>query len=144
MRTFVHTLLAFCLALPTLGAVAPPETAEALAQQRQLLEKEPDNAQAYNDYGNLLLLAAADGRRRIGVPTGPATRFQAGGRALQPGLLELQRDALGEAAEGFRAVVEQDPATPGRGSSSASSRSGWGTSARRSTPTPTPFASTRC
>lgn len=99
----------FLLALLTLGAAAPPNLAEALATQRALVIERPADWSAYNDLGNLLVLAgdleAAEGAYRRAIeldPAGTPARFNLA-------VLLQQRGMWKSAFAELRDLLEVDP-----------------------------------
>jgi len=99
------------LSLTALAALAatPPNLPKALAAQRQLAEKQPQDASVQNDLGNLLLLsrrpdeAEAAYRRALELdPKRTSALFNLG-------LLEEGKGHLKEALKLYRQVVEIEP-----------------------------------
>lgn len=108
--TFLLVALAAVLGNEMLAIEMPDNLPRALAAQRALAAAHPDDASAFNDLANLLVLAGdldsaeAAYRRAVELsPHEPAYRYNLA-------LLLQQRGAFNKAAEQYRQVVELTPA----------------------------------
>lgn len=106
---FIVTGFLGCLAAGVLAAAAPPDLERALNAQEEVVLERPGDARAFNDLGNLRLLA--------GDREGALTAYE---RAveLDPtlvsahfnlGLLRQERGELGDAVEQYREVLDLVP-----------------------------------
>lgn len=99
---------AVAVALATVAA-APPRLSQALSAQRDLIDAEPGNAEALNDYGNLLVMAgdnlgAEDAYRQALTrdPSMVSARYNLA-------LLHQQRGELDAAARELQKIVDDVP-----------------------------------
>jgi tetratricopeptide (TPR) repeat protein len=103
------TILTLALAPNGAGETTPPHLGTALAEQRSLTRQRPNDAGAWNDLGNLLVLLGAFDEAEsaydaaLGIaPSSTTTRFNLA-------LLHQQRGDLEDAIADYRLLLESDP-----------------------------------
>lgn len=106
------TLLSFGLIAATawcVAAVPPPTITRALAAQEELVAKNPGDARAYNDYGNLLFLAGREDRARAAYEQAVELNPELLSARYNLALLMEQQNDLRAAVEQLTAIVKAAP-----------------------------------
>lgn len=109
LTPWIFLLLAWTVAWPNLAGSPPPNLENTLQAQHERISKDPKSAVAWNDLGNLLVLAdryaEAEEAYRQAVALGPndtTARFNLA-------LLLHQQDRGGEAAKELEALISIEP-----------------------------------
>ena len=92
-----------------LAGTPPDNVRSAIRYQKQLLAENPDNAEAYNDLGNLFLLAEDPDRAEAAYLTATDLDNQLTSAYFNLGLLQAQKGDLENATVSFHTVLELDP-----------------------------------
>ncbi len=109
MRTTLFFLLGLLLLPIVVAAESPDQVARAIEVQRQLLTENPTDADAFNDLGNLLLLAGHSDAALESYERATSLDDQLVSAHFNLGLLLAQRNQADAARQAFARVLELDP-----------------------------------